>query len=378
MPGPTVPSPDVSRRRLLGGALAAATLPILGTACGRAEPAAGTGDGLRVTDLTGATVELPRPARRVVTIPLPAASMVVAVNGGPEVLAGMNAASRTAIEGSFLGTAHPELLKVPTEVAGAEFAPNVESVLALEPDVVIQWGDRGPGIVEPLRKAGLTVARLTYGTQKDLEGAITLYGKLLGKQQRAEKMVNGMRTALKRLRGRLPASGAGAENAPSVLYLRGAADGLQAGGGASYNHYVTELVGARNPAARVDDEQVTIDREQLLKWDPDIILLGNFGPAAPKDLYAEPALATLRAVRERRVYKVPLGGYRWDPPSQESPLMWQWLAGLVHGTGAPGLRDEVVRQYAFLYGAEPTAAQLDVILRTKANSGSRDYDDFGR
>lgn len=86
------------------GALAAAALPLLGTARGRAEPT-NTGKGLTVTDLTGRTVELPRPARRMVTIPLPAASMVVAVNGGPEVLAGMNAASRTAIKGSFLGEA---------------------------------------------------------------------------------------------------------------------------------------------------------------------------------------------------------------------------------------------------------------------------------
>ncbi|MGW0734380.1 ABC transporter substrate-binding protein [Streptomyces sp. NPDC002851] len=377
MPERTVPSPDVSRRRLLGGALTAVALPLLGTACGRAGTAS-RGDGLTVTDLTGKSVELPHPARRVVTIPLPAASMVVAVNGGPEVLVGMNAASRTAVAGSFLGSAYPELLKVPTDVAGAEFAPNVESVLNLSPDVVIQWGDRGPGIVEPLRQAGLTVARLTYGTQKDLEGAIALYGALLGKRKRAERMVAGMRERMRKLRSELRTPGAGARSAPSVLYLRGATESLQVGGGASYNHYVTELVGARNPAAGIDSEQAAIDTEQLLKWDPDIVLLGNFGPAAPKDLYGDPALASLRAVRERRIYKVPLGGYRWDPPSQESPLMWQWLAGLVHGTGAPGLRAEVVRQYAFLYGAEPTDAQLDGILRTKANSGSRDYDDFGR
>ncbi|WP_156723621.1 ABC transporter substrate-binding protein [Streptomyces apocyni] len=373
MPERAVPSEHVSRRRLLGGALAAATLPLLATACGRAAPA-DTGKGLTATDLTGKTVELPRPARRVVTIPLPAASMVVAVNGGPEALAGMNAASRTAIEGSFLGTAYPELLKVPTDVAAAEFAPNVESVLALNPDVVIQWGDRGPGIVEPLRKAGLKVAELTYGTQRDLESALTLYGELLGKQDRAARIRRDMRGQLKRLRAELPRRD-GAR--PSVLYLRGAADGLHVGGKDSYNHFVTELVGGRNPAEAIKDEQATIDVEQLLTWNPDIVLLGNFGPATPKDLYDDPALRTLRAVRERRVYKVPLGGYRWDPPSQESPLMWQWLAGLVHGTGAPGLRAEVASQYAFLYGTKPTRAQLDTILQLRTNSASRDYADFG-
>lgn len=374
MPERAVPSPDVSRRRLLGGALAAATLPFFGTACGRAERTTSSG-GLTVTDLTGQKLELPGPARRVVTIPLPAASMIVAVNGGPDVLAGMNAASLTAIKGSFLGEAYPELLKVPTDVAGAEFAPNVESVLARNPDVVIQWGDRGPGIVDPLRKAGLKVAQLTYGTQADLEAAVALYGRLLGKQDRADRIADGMRRRLKKLRTELPGR---AGTPPSVLYLRGAADGLQVGAGASYNHFVTELVGGRNPAAAIKDEQATIDVEQLLTWDPDIILLGNFGPATPKDMYDDPALASLRAVRERRIYKVPLGGYRWDPPSQESPLMWQWLTGLVQGTGAPGLRAEVAGEYQFLYGAEPTEAQLDTVLKVRANSGSRDYDDFGR
>lgn len=374
MPTRFVPKPGVSRRRLLAGALTATALALVSTACGPADSAS-TDGGLTVRDLTGETVELAGPARRVVTIPLPAASMMVAVNGGPDVLAGMNSASRTAIEGTFLGETYPELLKVPTDVAGAEFAPNVESVLALNPDVVIQWGDLGPGIVAPLRNAGLPVAQLTYGTQKDLEGAITLYGELLGKRQRAEQIVNGMRASMRRLRAEVPEAG---DDAPSVLYLRGADNELVAAGGASYNHYVTELVGARNPAAGVNDVNATINTEQLLKWDPDIILLGNFGPTTPADLYRDPALSSLRAVKDRRIYKVPLGGYRWDPPSQESPLMWQWLAGLVHDTGAPGLRDEVARQYAYLYGAEPTDAQLDTILQTKANASSRGYDDFGR
>lgn len=374
MPTRFVPKPGVSRRRLLAGALTATALALVSTACGPADSAS-TDGGLTVRDLAGETVELAGPARRVVTIPLPAASMMVAVNGGPDVLAGMNSASRTAIEGTFLGETYPELLKVPTDVAGAEFAPNVESVLALNPDVVIQWGDLGPGIVAPLRNAGLPVAQLTYGTQKDLEGAITLYGELLGKRQRAEQIVNGMRASMRRLRAEVPEAG---DDAPSVLYLRGADNELVAAGGASYNHYVTELVGARNPAAGVNDVNATINTEQLLKWDPDIILLGNFGPTTPADLYRDPALSSLRAVKDRRIYKVPLGGYRWDPPSQESPLMWQWLAGLVHDTGAPGLRDEVARQYAYLYGAEPTDAQLDTILQTKANASSRGYDDFGR
>ncbi|MBB6174739.1 iron complex transport system substrate-binding protein [Nocardiopsis mwathae] len=367
-------APAVPRRRvLLGGVLAAVASPLFTAGCGRAEPTGGA-DGRTVTDLAGEDVALSGPVERVVTIPLPAASMVVAVNGGPDVLVGMNSASRTAIEDSYLGEVYPELLDVSTDVAGAEFAPNIESVMALEPDVVIQWGDRGPGLVDPLRDTGIPVAQLTYGTQEDLEGAITLYGELLGKEERSGQMVDTMHERLRRLGEELPEPG----ERPSVLYVRGADDSLEAGAGASYNHFVIDLVGGRNPAADLDTEWATIDVEQLLEWDPDILLVGNFGPATPDAVYDDPALASLSAVRERRVYKVPLGGYRWDPPSQESPLMWSWLAGLVHDSGAPGLRQEVVDTYAFLYGAEPTDAQLDTILNAEANSGSRGYDEFGR
>ncbi|MGB3484515.1 MAG: ABC transporter substrate-binding protein [Mycobacterium sp.] len=369
---PSAARHHLTRRQLIGGGLALAALPLI-AGCGRTESVS-AGAGLTATDLAGTPIELPGPARRVVTIPLPAASMIVAVNGGPDALVGMNSASRTAIEGGFLGQAWPQLLDVPTDVAGAEFAPNVESVLALDPDLVIQWADRGAGIMDPLRNAGLTVAGLTYGTQQDLEAAILLYGNLLGKQDRSQSIVDDMHDQLRRLRAEPPVS---SDAAPSVLYLRGAADSLLAGGGASYNHFVTELVGGRNPAADLDAEQATIDTEQLLAWDPDILLLGNFGPMIPADVYADPALNQLRAVRDRRVYKVPLGGYRWDPPSQESPLMWSWLAGIVHGTKAPGLRSEISRQYAFLYASEPDDGQLDVILQTSANAASSDYDNFG-
>ena len=375
MPCPTVSPPTgITRRRLLGGAGLTATVPILGTGCARRDATPQTAV-VTATDLTGRLLELNGPARRVVAIPIPAASMLVAVAGGPGAVVGMNAAARTAIDGSFLGHTYPELLDVPTDVAGTEFAPNVESVLALNPDLVIQWGDRGSGIIDPLRNAGMTVAALTYGTQQDLEEAILLYGKLLGRDERARKLVDGMHESLRQLRSATMATTA---PAPTVLYLRGAADELQVGGGASYNNFVTQLVGAHNPAVGIDAEQATIDAEQLLDWDPHIILLGNFGPMLPETMYRDSRLSSLQAVRERQIYKVPLGGYRWDPPSQESPLMWRWLAGLVGRTGAPGLRAEVSRLYQYMYGAEPNARQLDAILHVEYNAGSADYDEFGR
>ncbi|MFP5072212.1 hypothetical protein ACLFMI_21430 [Pseudonocardia nantongensis] len=121
-----------------------------------------------------------------------------------------------------------------------------------------------------------------------------------------------------------------------------------------------------------------MDLEQVLAWDPDIILLGKFAPTLPEDLYRDPAWAAVDAVRARRVYKVPLGGYRWDPPNQESPLMWEWLAGLVARGEVPRTLPASIRtQYAFPYGAEPSDAQIAAILQSTANRESVGYAALG-
>lgn len=80
-----------------------------------------------------------------------------------------------------------------------------------------------------------------------------------------------------------------------------------------------EMVGAENPAGP-SGSRTEINAEQPLAWNPDVILLGDFDAATPADFYDDPLYASLRAVQERQVYKMPLGGYRRDPPSQESPL----------------------------------------------------------
>ncbi|ODU03612.1 MAG: hypothetical protein ABS81_13610 [Pseudonocardia sp. SCN 72-86] len=370
----TTPAADlgrraVSRRGFLGATLAAATL----AACSRpAAPGAPVGAAVSATDLTGARIDLAAPARRVVTIPIPAASMVVAVNGGPDVLVGMNASAQQAIKGGYLGEAFPQLLSVPSDVAGEDFNPSVERILALEPDVVVQWGDRGTGLVAPLTGAGLQVAQLTYGTQEFLEGAATLYGNLLGKQDRSTQLVAWMQEQRK-----VREAAASAGRGRKVLYLSAVAQGVKVAGKGQYNDFTTRLVGGTNPAGELPGTP-GVDVEQILAWNPEIVLLGNFDPTMPEQILSDPRWAAVEAVRAKRVYRVPLGGYRWDPPNQESPLMWEWLAGLVAEDRVPASLPESIRtNYQFLYGTRPTDAQIASILRVGPNKGTPGYAGLG-
>jgi iron complex transport system substrate-binding protein len=362
------------RSMLLGAGLAAGSALLAGCgATGAPPPGPGTVSAL---DQRGRRITLPGPARRIVTIVIPAASLLVALDSGPGRLVGMNSSAAEAIRGGILGEIFPEAATIRGGAADQSFVPNIEEIVGLDPDLVVQWADRGSALVAPLENAGLTVAGLTYGTQADLETWIALFGALIGKPERAATLLARMRQRL----GSVRAAAAPAGPAPKIVYFNQMRGGLKIAGRDTYNDFYINLVGGTNPAAGLPGI-TTVNVEQVLAWDPDIVLVGNFDDASPdQDVYRVPAWAGMSAVRSRRVYKIPLGGYRWDPPSQESPLMWRWLRALAFpgdGSGHDGLRAEMVDDYRFLYGHTLTQAQIDRILAVEANAGSAHYDLFG-
>ncbi len=376
------PAPIFPRRLVLQGAAGISAAALL-AACGSTKkPPANDApvDKITVTDQRDKSIVLNGPAQRVVTFPQPAAAMLIAVDSSTKHLAGMNEGSWTAIRDGLLGELFPEALKIPHDVSGANFSPNVESVLRLKPDMVIQWADQGTGITAPLEDAGLNVAGLTYGTQKDVDVWIDLFAKMLGKPERATAM-------LSEIHGRLAKTKATAadrpKNGPKILYFFQFKDGMKVAGKGTYNDYYIDLVGARNAATiksaqpgKNDHGQIGADKEGILTWDPDIILLGNFDTSIPDDVYKDPVFKDMSAVKTRRVYKVPLGGYRWDPPGQESPLMWQWLSEIAFPQATSNLRTQIVTYYKFLYGREPSSSQMDKILWTDVNGKSANYGQF--
>ena len=348
--------------------------------CGAGRPAPeqteGTSAGISFRDQQGRTITFERPVTRVVTIPMPAASLLVAVDGGADHLAAMHNASWVAMRDGILGTMFPQALELPHEIATQDFTPNVESVRALNPDVVIQWSDAQ--LVAPLENAGLKVIGLVNnGKQEDVDAWIAMFSAMLGKPERATEIKDHSDRELAEVK-ELAAGRSGP--GPSILYFNRFEGGLKAAAAKTYNDFYIKLIGGSNPATGEDPlpgtGMVGLDVEQVLSWDPEVILLGNFDGAMPQDVYDDPVWKNVAAVRSRRVYKVPLGGYRWDPPGQESPLMWHWLGDIAFPQEQSGLRGKITDYYRMLYNYRPTNADLDRILWTEQNRQSADYQQF--
>ncbi|MER6528161.1 ABC transporter substrate-binding protein [Streptomyces sp. NPDC001508] len=372
-----------SRRSVLrglgGGALAVAGAGALG-ACSTRETedthSTGAADaGFTITDQRGKNVTFDGPVRRIATTIIPSPSMIAAVDGSYDHVVGINESTLQANKQGVFGTLFPESKKTAT-IAGADFVPNVETVVGLRPDVVIQWGDKGDEVIAPLENAGFKVIGLTYGTQQQMETWIKIFGRLLGKRKRAADLLDWMHTEDKAVRGLVAPYAK--KRQKRVLYLRTAADGWTTATGSDYVTHWTEIAGGTNVAHDVAADAPQVSVEQILAWDPEVVFLSGFDDATPADLYADKKLADVRAVRERRVYKVPLGGYRWDPPCCESPLMWRWAAQVLHPELATrtGLRSRIKDSFDRLYGYDISAAETDRVLHMDLNAKSSGYDGF--
>lgn len=337
-------------------------------------PAAANEGVIRIVDQRGVTVELEKPAERVVLFPMPSASLFAAVTGGFDRIVGMHPMAKTAIEDGILGKIFPQAKNLPSDVARTGFVPNVEVVVGLNPDLVIQW-NQGDHLIVPLENAGLKVMALNYGTQEDLQTWINLMGHVSGQTQRAEAIINWHQSKLASLRedlSRLPQT-----EKPKIIYFNRFADQLVVAGRDTYNDFYIQLVGGINPAHSQFSGFLEVNEEQILLWDPDIILIGNFDRATPDDVYKRPLWQSVSAVKNRRVYKIPLGGYRWDPPNQESPLMWQWLAMVAHPDRVSfDLHNQMKEAYRMLYGYELTDEDIASILQADLNRGAAYYDRF--
>lgn len=330
------------------------------------------------TDVTGTQVSLPSLPQRIITLPNPAAATFIALDGSSEKLVGMNEGSKRAFTSGMMAEMFPQAQDIPSDIVAESggWMPNVEAIAALRPDLVIQWGGRGDDIVDPLKALGLPVALMqgggNGGTEALARDNMRMAAEITGKTDKLTQLFAWR----DRVAADIKAGLAGAETvqSPRILHLRSAKSKLTATGEASYQNIFIEMVGGRNVAAGLGVE-AEVNVEQILAWDPDMILLSAAeSDAGLEAIHDHPLLSQLRAAKEGRVYKTPVGGYVWDSASHESPFTWMWLANLAQpDLFRFDLRQEVRDGFKLLYGYEVSEAQIDRILRLELNGATKGY-----
>src|SRR5262249_8500730 len=117
-------------------------------------------------------------------------------------------------------------------------------------------------------------------------------GELTHRQDQAEEFARYTENTVSTIKGRIDKIPAGQR--PKVYYARGP-NGLETGLGGSINVETIEFLGAHNVAAERKGGMATVSAEQVLAWDPDVIVTIESAFAA--DVRNDPVWAPIKAVK---------------------------------------------------------------------------------
>lgn len=320
-------------------------------------------------DVAGNRVEIAQPAERIVSIVNPIAGSLMSIAAGPERMVGMNPSIRGPMINGILGEIFPGLAEIPHDivVGGTGFAPNVETIAALEPDMVIQWGDREDDLVAPLRNAGLPLALHLYVLGSHELAENDMIAGMIGQPGRAEVFNTWRRDVW----GEIEAVVASIPETAriSALQVSLLSEGIiTAYGTGTPSDVHIRHIGAINPARNLNGF-ANINAEQLASWDPDVILVMADHDAAVGDLYDHPLLSAMTAARTRQIYLLPIGTARWGTSTQDDPLFWMWMANLFYPDHFNyDIRAELRAAFLTMYRHALTEDQLDRVLRVAGNA----------
>ena len=366
----------VSRRTVLSLMAAAAAAGVSPIAAAEQK---GSRPGTRiVVDDNGDKVEVPEKIERVVvTNILPLASAVaVYLNDGSRIV-GMHPASYSAAKNGLLGELYPEVLKADTGfIQGASL--NIEALMALRPDVVlVNAPDRR--MIDMIRGAGLAAFGISPSKwhydviethNRWMQSLAQLFPEAKGKGELIEKKSREIAKMVADRTKDLPRE----ERARILFIFRYDAKSLVTSGKNFFGQYWCDAVDGINVAEGItaDNSNAVIGMEEVYGYDPDVIFITNFTAALPEDIYGSKIggddWSPVKAVREKRVYKMPLGIYRSYTPSADTPLTLLWMAKRVYPERFKDvdLTTEVKKYYQTVFGVSLTEKQISRMFSPEA------------
>ena len=339
----------IERRSLLTGLSAALLAPGLARAAG-------------VTDSVGRAIAVPDKVERVFAAGPPAAILLYTF--APELLLGWTRSLEPA-QCEFLGAGACDKPEV-GRLTGRGNTTNLEVLLKLKPDLVLDFGtvnDTYISLADKVQEQTGIPYALLDGRFDATAAIYRKLGELTKRPRQAEEFARYADRIVATVKGR--ADKIPAANQPRVYYARGPR-GLETGLGGSINVETIEFLGARNVAADRKGGMATVSIEQVLAWNPDVVI--TIEPAFAASVHNDPVWAPVKAVQAGRVYLSPNMPFGWVdfPPSVNRLIGLWWLGKVLYPDRFPEDLRPITREFfqAF-YHLTPTDAQIDRVLGAK-------------
>ena len=238
--------------------------------------------------------------------------------------------------------------------------------MKLNPDIVLGVGKEQ---AQMLRKAGIpavtfSAAAWNYDVVETYDHWIELLDQIFGKSEISDKVAAYSKEVYADVQQKV--STIAQEDKKKVLVLFQYDDSAMIASGPNFfGQFWCDASGAVNVAAQTEGNSVQINMEQVYEWNPDLIVITNFTGTQPEDLYnnaiGNDDWSTVNAVKNKQVYKMPLGLYRSFTPGADTPVTLQWFAKTVNPElFADTDIEEVTRTYfKDYYGIDLNEEQLN-------------------
>lgn len=345
----------------------------------------GADETITVTDHDGNTVKLPRKIDRIAVcdiLPLP--SVLSVFFDSADKIVAMAPSSMSAAKNSLLSELYPEILNADTSaISGSDV--NTEELMKLNPQVVF-YNASSTQIGEKLRKAGfnavaISVNKWDYNAVETLNQWLNLLSQIFPDEanKRAALVREYSEKSMKLVQERTnPLKDT--ERARVFFLFQYNDSSIVTSGQKFFGQWWADSIGAVNVAKELkEDNSVKVTLEQVYKWNPDTVLITNFNTFYPEDLYTNSVgsydWSGIDAVKNHKVYKMPLGMYRSYTPGIDTPITLLWMAKTVYPDLFKDIdiTEKTIEYYKTIFNITLTTEQANSIFAPVSNAGKTDF-----
>ena len=296
-------------------------------------------DTLRVVDQTGRIIDVPQPVERIVSAYGIATYYVYALGAGDRIV------NAWYVQIRGISQAPEALYRIEPNLAEklSFGTPNLEEVVAKEPDLVLTNPVKHGALAVTLAELGIPAIQYTAETPEEIKEAMLLTGTALGPETtaRAETFADTCDRLLNQVRTQTDAI---PEDQRLRVYFCGS-DPLRAASGDMYQSLMIEAAGGISVSQGLVGYWNNVNLEQVLVWEPDVIVITTYGGLEPEGIIDDPDWQAIPAVKNGRVYKMPGLAAAWDTPVPDSILGILWLAERLYPDEVVFDLEEEVRDF---------------------------------
>lgn len=252
-------------------------------------------------------------------------------------------------------------------------AVNYEAVIAANPTIAINSGKINDAMVSDCdalsESLGIPVVAVDNELNNSAE-AFRFMGELLGVEDHAEELAQYAEQVFTDINA---LSDIPEEKKVSVYFGNGD-DSLETAPRGSQHAQIFDVINAVNVADLElgDGSRVQISAEQLLAWDPDVIVVNGepkadkSGSSAAEDILSNPDYASLKAVQDQKVYGTPNAPFSWvDRPAGPNRLIgMRWFSALIYPEYIKcDINEEIHKFFDLFYHVDLSDEQLENVLK---------------